>query len=144
MWYVRNGEKNGVIGTNGQFAIPMEYKNIWIHTQNGITVAKADNSQSRYDYDGTLLDAFVFDEVYHLSYFINEFDKDGNQKQAIDETMLKYSANNFYGLMSKKGIPITPPIYAEIETITPGVYQCKIPESYECIAINSEGKKIND
>lgn len=70
MWYAINGGKCGVIGTNRQFVIPMEYKNIWIHTDNGITVAKADNSQSRYDYDGTLLNEFVFDEVCHLAYYI--------------------------------------------------------------------------
>lgn len=143
MWSASNDGKWGVIGTNGQFVIPMEYKNVWIHTDNGITVAKADNSQSRYDYDGTLLDWFVFDETYHLAYFINEFDEDGNQKQAVDN-MLKYSANGFYGLMEKYGVPITAPIYSDIEVVAPGVYQCHIPETYECIMVDGKGNKIND
>lgn len=144
MWYAMDNNKWGVIGTAGQFVIPMEYKNVWIHTDNGITVAEADNAQSRYDYDGTLLDKFVFDETYHLAYYINEFDKEGNQKQAVDENMLKYSANNFYGLMTKNGVPVTAPLYSDIEVVTPGVYQCHIPETYECIMVNSKGDKIND
>ena len=144
MWYAMDNNKWGVVGTNGQFVIPMEYENVWIHTDNGITVAKANHSQSRYDYDGSLIDEFVFDEVYQLAYYINEFDKDGNQKQAIDNGMLKYSANNFYGLMSKDGTPVTPPLYENIEAVSPGVYQCHIPETYECIMVNAKGEKIND
>ena len=143
MWYAMDDKKWGVIGTAGQFVIPMEYKNVWIHTDNGITVAEADNAQSRYDYDGTLLDKFVFDETYHLAYYINEFDKEGNQKQAVDENMLKYSANNFYGLMTKNGVPVTAPLYSDIEVVTPDVYQCHIPETYECILVNAKGVKIN-
>ncbi len=143
MWYAMDNDKWGVIGTNGKFVIPMEYKNIWIHTDNGITIAKDDNSQSRYDYDGSIIDKFVFDEVYQMAYYINEFDKEGNQKQAVDD-MLKYSANNFFGLMTKNGVPITAPLYSNIETVSPGVYQCHIPETYECIMVNAKGEKIND
>lgn len=143
MWYVRDNNKWGVIGTDGQFAIPMEFENVWIHTDNGITIAKADHSQSRYDYDGTLLDEFVFDEVYNLAYYINEFDDEGNQKQAVDN-MLKYSAGNYYGLMTKTGFPVTAPLYSDIEVVTPGVYQCHIPETAECIMVNSKGVKINN
>lgn len=143
MWYVMDNDRFGVVGANGQFVIPMEFENVWIHTDNGITVAKADHSQSRYDYDGTLLDQFVFDEVYYLAYYINEFDDEGNQKQAVDD-MLKYSANNYYGLMTKAGVPVTAPLYSDIEVVTPGVYQCHIPETSECIMINAKGIKINN
>lgn len=144
MWYISDNGKWGAIGTDGQMVIPIEYKNVWIHTDNGVTVAQNDNAQSRYDYDGSLIDKFVFDETYHLAYFINEFDEEGNQKQAVDETMLKYSANNFYGLMTKTGIPVTAPLYSDIEVVTPGVYQCHIPETDECIMVDRTGKKIND
>ncbi len=143
MWYAVDNGKWGVIGTNGQFVMPMEYEYVRIHNDNGITVARTDHSQSRYDYDGTLIDEFVFDEVYELAYFINEFDDEGNQKKAVDN-MLKYSANNYYGLMTRNGVPVTAPLYSDIESVAPGVYQCHIPETYECIMVNSKGEKIND
>ncbi len=143
MWYAMNNDKCGLIGTNGQFVIPMEYECVWIHSDNGITVTRADHSQSRYDYDGTLIDEFVFDEVYELAYFINEFDDEGNQKKAVDN-MLKYSANNYYGLMTRNGVPVTAPLYSDIESVAPGVYQCHIPEAYECIMVNGKGEKINN
>lgn len=144
MWYVIDDDKWGVVGADGQLAIPMEFENVWIYTDNGITVAKADHSQSRYDYDGTLLDEFVFDEVYNLAYFINEFDDEGNQKKAVDENVRKYSANNYYGLMTKTGVPVTAPLYSDIEVVTPGVYQCHIPETSECIMVNANGIKVNN
>lgn len=143
MWYVMDNDKCGVIGSDGKLTIPMEYKNVYINSDNGITVTKADNSQSRYDYNGSLLDAFVFDEVSHLSYYIKEFDNEGNQKQAVDD-MLSYSVNNFYGLMTKNGVPVTPPLYSYIEAVAPGMYQCHIPETRDCIMINEKGEKINE
>lgn len=57
--------------------------------------------------------------------------------------MLKYSASNFYGLMTKDGVPVTAPVYSNIEAVAPGVYQCHIPETYECIMVDSKGNKIN-
>lgn len=144
MWYVRNDGKCGAIGSNGQFVMPVEYEHIWIHDDNGITVARVeDHSQSRYDYNGSLLDKFIFDEVYEMSYYINEFDDEGNQKKAVDD-MLKYSANYYCGLMTRNGIPVTPPLYSDVECVTPGVYKCNIPESTDCIMINQKGEKIND
>jgi len=141
MWYAMDNDRWGVIGTDGQFVLPMEYECVWIHCDNGITVARAeDHSQSRYDYDGTLLDKFIFDEVYEMSYYIKEFDNEGNQKLAVDD-MLKYSANNYYGLMTRNGIPVTPPLYHDIECVAPGVYQCYIPESTDCIMVNQKGEK---
>lgn len=145
MWYVRNNGKSGAIGSNGKFVLPLVYEYVWIHGSGGITVADPiDHSQSRYDYDGTLLDKFIFDEAYEMSYYTNEFDDDGNQKKAID-SMLKYSANNYVGLMGRDGIPVTPPLYYDIECVAPGVYQCRLTGySSDCIMVNSNGEKIND
>ena len=143
MWYAMDNDKCGVIAPDGKLIIPVEYKNVYIHSDNGITVTKSDNSQSRYDYNGSLLDAFVFDEVSHLAYYIKEIDEEGNQKQAVDD-MLSYSVDNFYGLMTKNGIPVTAPLYSNIEAVAPGVYQCRIPETDECIMINEKGEKINE
>ncbi len=143
MWYVVNNDKWGVVDTIGQFIMPMDFEQVYIHPQNGITVTKVDHSQSRYNYEGKLLDGFVFDDTSHLVYYLNEFDNEGNQKQAVDE-MLKYSVNNYYGLMTKQGTPETPPLYSDIEVVTPGVYQCQIPDTFECIMINRKGEKIND
>lgn len=142
MWCAANKDKVGVIDSNGQFILPIEYDYIRIHPNNGITVTKENQSKSRYDYDGSLLDEFVLDDVYEMTYYINEFDDEGNQKRAVDE-MIKYSSGNYYGLMTRKGKPVTPPRYSRIESVAPGVYQCQIPETFESILINVKGEKIN-
>lgn len=142
MWSVTNNEKQGVFAPSGRFVIPVAYQGVRVHPENGITITNADNSLSRYDYDGTLLDEFVFDETFHLAYFIDEFDKNGDQKQAVDK-MLKYLADGNYGLMSADGKPVTAPLYSVIECVSPGVYQCEIPNTDQYILINSKGEKIN-
>ncbi|MCH5234095.1 MAG: WG repeat-containing protein [Muribaculaceae bacterium] len=143
MWYVLSNDKWGVLNDKAQFVFPVEFQNVTIHSNNGITLTNNDNSQSRYDYDGSLIDKFVFDEVFELAYFINEFDDDGNQKKAIDINMLAYSVGNYYGLMTRKGIPVTPPLYNTIESVAPGVYLCEIPDACQSILINEKGEKIN-
>lgn len=145
LWYIGNEGKTGVIGLNGQIMLPIEYEQIWIHGTDGITVANSvDHSQSRYDYDGTLIDDFIFDEVYEMAYFINEFDDEGNQKKAVDD-MMKYSANGFYGLITRNGVPVTPPLYSDIQCVKPGVYQCRVSDYFtDCVMINGNGEKIND
>ena len=143
MWYVMDNGKYGVVGADGRIVIPVEYVNVWINNDNGITVANADNTRSRYGYDGTLIDRFVFDETHHMAYYIDELDAEGNQKQGVDGTMLKYSVGNFYGLMTKDGVVVTTPQYSKIEAVKPGVYQCEIPDTGDSVMINARGEKIN-
>lgn len=144
MWYAKSNGLMGVIDANGEFVIPIEYENVWIHRDGGITVADAtDHSQSRYDYDGSLIDKFVFDEVYEMTYETDEFNEDGSQKRACDN-LLKYYVGSRYGLMTRSGVPVTPPLYDFISCVAPGVYQCRVsPYTTDCIMIDSKGNKIN-
>lgn len=143
LWKVTAGGKQGVMDADGCFVLPVAYKSIWVHTDNGIVVTNDDNSLSRYGYDGSLIDKFVFDNVEYLSCYIDEFDERGNQKLAADNNMLRYSADDYYGLMTPDGKPVTAPLYSSIEYVSPGVYQCMIPGTYESIMVNAKGEKIN-
>lgn len=144
MWTVKENDMWGAINASGEFVIPIENENVWIQREKGITVAKAsDHSQSRYDYDGELLDGFIFDDVAEMWYFTDEFDEEGTQKRAIDKLM-KYSSNNYYGLMTRGGIPVTPPLYYDIYCVGAGVYQCRLSGYMtDCIMIDGKGEKIN-
>ena len=143
MWYVKSGDKWGVVGTDGNFIFNPIYENVEINPDNGIIVVNDDHSKSRYDYDGTLVDEFIIGNVFEMAYYINEFNEEGDQKKAIDD-MLKYSVGSYYGLMTRKGIPVTPPLYSDIQSVSPGVYICEIPETYESIMVNAKGEKINN
>lgn len=140
MWYVSKNDKWGVIGTNGEIVIPIEYQDILIESCSGVIVTHDDNLESRYGYDGSLIDKFVFDWLDHLSY---PEEKDG-ETVWIEDDMWKYGAGGGYGLMTKAGIPVTPPLYSEIESVAPGIYKCGILRAGECILIDRTGKKINE
>lgn len=142
MWVAVKNGKYGVIGADGQMVLPCEYEHAFIFPDNGITVGFADHSRKLFDYSGNLIDDFVFDDVYSLNYPTDEFDEEGNRKQMAAK-MHKYEVDNYYGLMSKDGVPVTPPLYSSIVAIAPDVYQCRIPNTSKCIMINGQGENIN-
>lgn len=143
LWCVMHNNKMGVIGTDGAMLIPCDYKDIEITNNGGITVTLADNSQQLYDYNGDLLEGFVYLNSYHLAYYTDEIDNDGNQKQGVAD-LLKYSTQWGCGLMTKMGVPVTKPIYSDIECMRPGVYECEIDGKNIKILVNSKGQKINE
>lgn len=142
-WYAGKDGKNGAIGADGRMIVPCEYEHVAIYTENGITIGLEDHSRKRLDYDGNVVDEFVFDEVYLVSYYSDEFDEQENRiEKAAD--MHKYSVDGYYGLMTKSGIPVTPPLYSNIEAIAPNLYQCQITGTNKSILLNRKGEKIND
>lgn len=143
LWFACKNDKQGAIGSDGKMVVPCEYQRLSIYPENGIIIGLSDNSRKRLDYEGNVIDDFVFDDVELISYYSDEFDEDGNRKQLAAD-MHKYSVDNYYGLMTKTGIPVTPPLYSEIEAIAPNVYQCHIPETYKSIMVNSKGEKLNN
>lgn len=143
LWFAGKDGKHGVIDADGKMIIPCEYDQISIYPENGITVGLSDHSKKRLDYEGNVVDDFVFDEVYFISYYSDEFDEEGNRKE-IAADMHKYSVDNYYGLMTRNGIPVTPPLYSNIEAVAPNVYQCHIPNTDKCILVNGKGEKINE
>lgn len=143
LWYITHNNKMGVIGTDGSMLIPCNYKDITINPEGGIDVVLADNSRQLFDYNGEISKDFVYVDTYYLSYFTDEIDENGNQKQGVAD-MLKYSSGYGFGLMTKGGIPVTKPIYSDIECVKPGVYECEIQGTDVKTLINSKGQIIND
>ncbi len=134
VWYAEKDGKKGVIGGDGKFIVPLEYYHVHIYPESGIVVGMADHSQKRLDYGGNVVDEFVFDEIYCISYYTDEYDEDLNRKEKEAE-MLKYSVDNYYGLMTKGGVPVTPPLYSGIEALGPNLYQCHIPGTYKSVIV---------
>lgn len=144
VWYADKDGKSGVLGPDGNVVLPVEYEQVWIHPVSGITVADAtDHTQRRYDYDGTLLDNFIFDYTSDLYYGIDGFDEEGNQLMKLDEMVL-YASNGYKGLMTREGVAVTPPLYFQIECLAPGAYRCRLSgDSSDYIMVNAKGEKVN-
>lgn len=143
MWIAQVDDKYGVLSNEGVLIIPCEYPDVRVNSGNGITVTLADNSKKRFDYDGSLLDGFMADNVYMLEYYIDEYNNEGNRITKY-ANIYRYEVGDFVGLMDLDGKPITPPIYWSIECISPNIFNCYIPNAGASILLDRKGNKIND
>lgn len=140
-WMATLNDKWGAIDSDGKEVVPCIYKDLKVNPQSGITVTLDDNVKQQLSYDGSLMNDFVVDNTFFITYYTDDFDAEGNQVQALADMMM-YSAGPYYGLMTKGGIAITKPTYSSIECIRPGVYQCELPGTGESVVLNSKGEKI--
>ncbi len=141
MW---NLEKDGLVGTvnlSGVMVLPCEYKGVFIHPEGGMVIMMADNSKKRTDYDGNIIDEFVYDSVDTLEYYSDEFDESGNRILKAAK-LGYYTCNYHHGLMDQNGNPLTPPIYTAISAISPTLYSCQIGNG-EYLMLNEKGVPVN-
>lgn len=143
MWIVKSGELYGAINADGKQILPCEYKDVTIYQEGGVVVAGTDNTKKRFDYDGSVTDNFVYDNVYLLQYSSDKFDTDGNRiPEAAD--LYVYTVGYYRGLMDKNGHPVTMPLYSGIAAISADLYDCCIADTNESVILNSKGEKVND
>ena len=143
MWNVKADGKTGTANSEGQLIIPCEYKDIFIYPEGGIVVMADDNSKKRTDYNGTVTDDFVYDYTYTMDYLSDETDKEGNRIQK-PANLFAYSCNGHYGLIDRKGRPVTPPIYSSITAYSADLFECQIDNGGEYLIINEKGEKTTD
>ncbi|MDE6338952.1 MAG: WG repeat-containing protein [Muribaculaceae bacterium] len=142
MWNVKAGGKFGVVNAEGALIVPCEYRGISIYPEGGIVVMADDYSKKKMDYNGVVTDDFVYDCTYTLDYYSDEMDKDGNRIQRPAH-LFAYSSNGHYGLIDKKGNPVTPPVYSSISAYTADLFECQIDNMGEYVILNEKGEKVN-
>ncbi len=146
-------EKNGLEGLYTAKLVPMfPTENTSIYINAGvIEVRLADHTAKRYGYDGRVLVDFVIDEVCQLQYKTYELRHDMSETEGLYADNSIYAVANrqqyrvasgggddYYGLMSKDGKRITPPLYGSIEAISPNRYICQ-PQG---VIIDDDGKVV--
>lgn len=141
MWDVKKDGRYGVINDSGEMVITCEYKGISIFPEGGIVTLLDDNTKKRLDYDGTVIDDFVYDCVRQLQYDTDIFNDEGERVPASAENMV-YSVGNYQGLMNGAGQPLCLPLYSDIEAVTAKMYSCRIAGTNEKILLDARGKKI--
>ncbi len=142
LWCVNSEGKYGTVNADGKFIIPCEYKDIFIYPEGGIVVVAEDNSKKKMDYNGVVTDDFVYDYTQLLEYYSEEYDKDGERLQKPADLLI-YCSNGHYGLIDKKGKPVTPPIYSSITAYTSDLFECQIDNYGEYLLLNVTGEKVN-
>lgn len=109
--------------------------------KEGIVVRKG-NDQKLYDYDGkTILQAFVYDNLYDLHY------NSGNINESGDDIYVKSDYISFFvgdkvGLMDKNGHVVVQAIYENISAIKNDLFSCKVAGYSYYITINNKGEVI--
>lgn len=143
MWVMRAGGQSGVAGADGNIVLPCEYRDVSVYPDDGIVVTLDDYSMKRYGYAGDLIDDFVVGSVETLEYVSDEFDDNGERRMA-PATLHRYYADGRYGLISRQGKPLTPPLYTAICAVGRDVYECQLTDENVNILLDSEGNKINN
>lgn len=141
----------GLYTQNLEVVFPMEHEIVHINTySNTIFVRKGEEAPQLYDMDLNMLQDFVVDEVKHLQYNTGEVepftDEDGdcfyrNVTRVANCSVYSvggYYTRTSYGLISKSGERLTPPLYTKIEAIAPDRYLCH-PHG---VILNDRGEEI--
>lgn len=137
---VKLGDKFGVIDSTLQFILPIE--NDWVEFYGDGFLLQNGYSKRLVAYDGkTVLQPFVYDNIYHLTYGTDKVDDAGNivsAKCAINS----YEVAGRYGLMDKTGKTITKPLYTAIDAIAKDIFVCDLEHGGSKIMINAKGEVI--
>lgn len=121
---VKLNNQYGVMDSTFQFTLPIQYD--WITYQENGFLLQSGYEKQLIAYDGkTVLQPFVYDNVYPLTYGTDKVDSDGNIILAKCD-MNSYEVAGRYGLMDKNGKIITKPLYTAIDAISKDVFVCDL------------------
>ncbi len=103
-----------------------------------IEVEHANHITKRYDFDGNVVVDFVIDEISNMQYETDELrngmaecdgmERDNNVYGIANRQMYKVSSGcyeEYFGLISRDGKRITPPLYTSISAISKNRYLCQ-------------------
>lgn len=146
-------EKDGCVGlytAELQIVFPINNSQICI-SDSIIEVCHADHTVKRYDFNGNVVVDFVIDGISNMQYETDKLKHDvlecdnveGNNRiyGIANRQLYKVSSdyyNYYYGLISREGKRITPPIYTGIEAINKNRYLCQ-PQG---VIIDDNGKIV--
>ena len=142
--------KEGLYSATLEELLPAEYMDINIDFDDETIMArKKDDTAVLYDFEMNVLEDFVIAEVSKLEYdtkverYTNEDGEEVCEKVYATANCYAYKVgahyySGHYGLISKEGIRLTPPIYYSIEAIGPDRYLC-LPHG---VILNDAGEAV--
>lgn len=151
-WQVEKDGRTGLLTADLDEMFPIENTDITIN-DGVIEVRHADHIARRYDYDGRLLVDFVIDEVENILYETTELRQNMDEEDYYEEfdnkvyavadcqryTVRDGQGSEYCGLVNRKGVIVTKPVYYSIQAIGKGLYLCQ-PDG---VILNNDGKRVN-
>ena len=132
--------KHGVLDSTGTIVYPAEYGYISI-IPDGFVLNKG-GKKWQVDFEGNIVQPFMFDNTYYLKYPIG-YNECGEMQYAFAE-FVKYEVMNSYGIMNRiTGEPITPAIYSDINMLSKDLFEVQEYDSYDWYLIDTKGNVVS-
>ena len=132
--------KHGVLNADCAVVYPAEYGYINI-LSDGFVLTKG-GKQWQVDFDGNIVQPFMFDGTYYLKY-PNGYDSCGDLTYEFAD-FVKYEVMNSYGIMNRiTGEPITPAIYLNINMLSKNLFEVQEYDSYDWYLLDTKGNVVS-
>ena len=132
--------KHGILDSTGTIIYPAEYGYISI-IPDGFVLTKG-GKQWQVDFEGNIVQPFMFDNTYYLNYPIG-YNECGEIKYAFAD-FVKYEVMNSYGIMNRiTGEPITPAIYSDINMLSKDLFEVQEYDSYDWYLLDTKGNVVS-
>ena len=141
-----NQGRCGVIGREGQWLIPPDYD--YVSAFSEYAVASRDGVTVQMGYDGTVINAFVLDNIKDLTYNEEEtiVTRDGTVLHSMREVktgLMAYCIGGRYGLIDGRSCKrLTEPLYKNIRAVSKTMFRATLLDYYSEILLNENGDVI--
>ena len=141
---VANAEgKCGVIDKTGKWLIQPEYDNVNVFQEYAIVTKSGVSMQVTYD--GRVLNSFVLDSVYELTYSEDErFENREGEVEYVDKTihtgLYAYCVGGRYGLMDSNCHRLTEPLYSSIRAVNRNMFRACLLDGWSEVILNAKGE----
>ncbi|MBQ8542132.1 MAG: WG repeat-containing protein, partial [Bacteroidaceae bacterium] len=135
-----DNSKHGVLDSRGNVVYPAEYGYIDV-LSDGFVLTKG-GKKWQVDFDGNVVQPFMFDGTYYLNYPIG-YNECGDIQYAFAD-YAKYEVMNRYGIMNRiTGKPITLALYSDINMLSKDLFEVQAPESYDWYLVDTQGNVVS-
>lgn len=135
---VKDG-KYGVLDARCNIVYPAEYA--YVEFLSDGFVLNKDGKKWQVDFEGNIVQPFMFDATYYLNYPIG-YDDCGNIQYAFAD-YIKYEVMNRYGIMNRiTGEPVTFALYLDINMLSKDLFEVQDPESYNWYLVDTNGNVV--
>ena len=135
-----DNSKHGVLDSRGHVIYSAEYCYVDV-LSDGFILTKG-GRKWQVDFDGNIVQPFMFDGTYYLNYPIG-YNECGDIQYAFAD-YAKYEVMNRYGIMNRiTGKPITLALYSDINMLSKDLFEVQDPESYDWYLVDTQGNVIS-
>ena len=142
-WLIQDTKGHqGLLRADGEPFLPCEYEEVTVRDTDYISVWLLNHTGMLLDMEGNVVNSCDYADIDKMEYVTDDYDEDGNLKNATAHCLKYRSADWHYGLMDRNGNIITPPLYDCITAIATGLYHCEGDEG--SVILDDKGRECGE